>query len=300
MVKIKLSVIIVNYRSEKYLEECLLSIEKSDIPGNLLEIIVVSNSPLNKELKIVEDKHPQAVYIHNHENAGFSKANNIGIRRSSGQYVLILNPDTIIPKSTLSYMVDYMENHHEVGIATCLVELSSGAIDDACHRGYPTPWNALCYFSGLAGIFPASSFFNGYHLGYKNLDNIHEIDSCAGAFLMIRRTTGEKVKWFDEDYFWYGEDIDLCFRVKEIGFKIVFIPQVSIMHHKGVTSGIIKQSKNISSATKEVRKKATLSRYDVMSIFYRKHYLKKYPRLITEIVLMGINIKKFITLAFLK
>ncbi len=300
MVNIKLSVIIVNYRSEKYLDECLSSIEKSDIQGNLLEIIVVSNSPLNKELKIVEDKHSQVIYIHNHENAGFSRANNIGIRKSSGQYILILNPDTIIDRSTLSYMVDYMENHHDSGIATCLVKLSSGAIDDACHRGFPTPWNAFCYFSGLAGIFPASSFFNGYHLGYKNLDQTHEIDSCAGAFLMIRRTIGEKVKWFDEDYFWYGEDLDLCFRVKEIGFKIVFIPQVSIMHHKGVTSGIKQHSKNISSATLEVRKKATNARYDVMGLFYRKHYLSKYSRLITEIVLTGINIKKFITLTFLK
>ncbi len=300
MAKIKLSVIIVNYRSEKYLDACLSSMEKSDFLKNNLEIIVVSNSPFNKELKFVEDKYPQTIYIHNHENAGFSRANNIGIRRSSGQYILILNPDTIIPRSTLTYMVDYMENHPETGIATCLVKLSGGAIDDACHRGFPTPWNAFCYFSGLAGIFPGSRFFNGYHLGYKNLEQTHEIDSCAGAFLMIRRSVGEKVKWFDEDYFWYGEDLDLCFRVKEIGFKIVFIPQVTIMHHKGVTSGIKSHSKDISSATLEVRKKATLARYDVMGLFYRKHYLYKYPRLVTEIVLSGIKVKKFITLLFLK
>lgn len=300
MDKIKLSVIIVNYRSEKYLDECLSSIEKSDFPNDILETIVVSNSPLNKELKIIENRYPQVIYIHNHENAGFSVANNSGIRKSSGQYILILNPDTIIHKSTLSYMVDYLEHHYDIGIATCLVKLSDGAIDDACHRGFPTPWNAFCYFSGMAGIFPTSSFFNGYHLGYKNLDKVHEIDSCAGAFLMIKRTAGEKVKWFDEDYFWYGEDIDLCFRVKEAGFKVLFIPQVAIMHHKGVTSGIKKHSKNISSSTKDVRKKATVARFDVMSLFYRKHYLQKYPKLITQIVLCGINIKKFITLQSLK
>ena len=300
MGKIKLSVVIINYSSEKYLDECLSSIKKSNFPVKNLEIIVVSNSSLNKELKIVEEKYPQVIYIHNHENVGFSKANNIGIRRSSGQYILILNPETIIHKTTLFHIVDYMESHEEIGIATCLVLLSNGVIDDACHRGFPTPWNAFCHFSGLAVLFPKSIYFNGYHLGYKNLDQIHEIDSCAGAFLMIKRTIGEKINWFDEEYFWYGEDLDLCFRVKEIGLKVVFIPQVSIMHHKGVTSGIKAHSKDISSATFEVKKRATIARYDVMSLFYRKHYLNKYPKLITGIVLFGISIKKYLTLLFLK
>lgn len=300
MGKIKLSVIIVNYSCEKYLYECLSSIEKSDFPKENLEIIVVSNSPLNKELINFENKYPQTINIHNPENFGFSKANNIGIRESSGQYILILNPDTIIHRSTLSCVVNYLENNPEAGIATCLVKLSDGLIDDACHRGFPTPWNAFCHFSGLADLFPSSGFFNGYHLGYQNLDKIHEIDSCAGAFLMIRRSVGEKLKWFDEDYFWYGEDIDLCFRLKKLGFKVIFIPQAAIVHYKGVTSGIIKQTKNISPATFEVKRKATMARFEVMSLFYRKHYLQKYPRLITAIILSGINIKKFITLLFLK
>ena len=116
MGKIKLSVIIVNYSCEKYLDECLSSIEKSDFPIENLEIIVVSNSPLNKELKNFENKYPQTINIHNPENCGFSKANNIGIRKSSGQYILILNPDTIIHRSTLSCVVNYLENHHEAGI----------------------------------------------------------------------------------------------------------------------------------------------------------------------------------------
>ncbi|MBI4137007.1 glycosyltransferase family 2 protein, partial [Candidatus Roizmanbacteria bacterium] len=225
-------------------------------------------------------------------NEGFAKANNIGIKKSSGEYILLLNPDTIVSPETISHVMNYLDEHTDVAVATCRVELPSGKLDDASHRGFPTPWNAFCHFSGLGTVFPQSVLFNGYHLGYHHMDQIHEIDACAGAFMMIRREAGEQVGWLDEDYFWYGEDVDFCYRIKQSGYKIMYIPVVSIVHYKGVASGIKKHSQTISTADSETTKRAQQARFDVMNIFYEKHYKNKYPQFITFLVTTGISLLK--------
>ena len=292
----KLSIIIVNFNTKDLLKNCLDSIFKGLKKSVVsFEVLVVDNASTDESVEMVKNRFPKIKLIKNKENLGFSKANNKGVKIAKGECILLLNPDTIIPKETLPFMVDFMDKNKDVGIATCRVELPSGELDDACHRGFPTPWNAFCHFLGLGRLFPQSKFFNGYHLGYQNMDEIHEVDACVGAFLLIRRRAGEEVGWLDEDYFWYGEDLDFCFRIKKGGWKIIFVPKVKIIHYKGAASGIKNHSQFISTADKKTRKLAQKARFEAMRLFYQKHYQNKYPPFIRWLILSGINIfSKFV------
>lgn len=281
--KIRLSIIIVNYKTIAFLKNCLSSIYNSLFKKGLMEVIVVENGS-GDNIKNLKKVFPEITTIVNRNNIGFSAANNIGVKISKGDYVLLLNPDTVLEKNTIKYVFDFMETNKNAGIVTCKIIMPTGKLDDACHRGFPTPWNSLCHFSGMSNIFPYNKFLNGYHLGYKRMDMIHEIDACSGAFMMIRKTAGGQVAWFDEDYFWYGEDIDFCYRVKSLKWKIFFIPQVQITHFKGISSGIKKHSEKMSSASLNTKLAATHARFEVMRIFYKKFYLKKYPPLLFKII----------------
>lgn len=295
----KLSIIIVSFNAKEFLRKCLESILRIKDQEVRTEVIIVDNASSDESVEeVLSNKYKvlSIKLIKNGKNLGFAKANNQGIKEAKGEYVLLLNPDTILLPKTLSFMTNFMEENPKVGVATCRVELPDGQLDDACHRGFPTPWNALCHFSGLSKIFPRSGLFNGYHLGYKDLDKVHEIDSCVGAFMLIRRKAGEEVGWLDEDYFWYGEDLDFCFRIKQKGWEVIFVPNVSIIHHKGVSSGIKKHSQKYAMATIETRKQATEARFLAMEIFYKKNYKDKYPWFITGFVMMAIEIKKRLTL----
>lgn len=290
-----LSIIIVSYNTKDVIGECLESIQAN--AGEIIsyEVIVVDNNSSDDSVEYLKNNFKDVITIANKENSGFSRANNIGLKRAQGRYLLFLNPDTVVQKDTLGIMVEFMDRHKDAGAATCKVELPSGEIDDASHRGFPTPWNAFFHFSGIAKLFPKSTFFNGYHLGWKDLDKVHEIDSLAGAFMIVRREAGDEVGWWDEDYFFYGEDIDFCYKLKEAGWKIYYIPTVSILHIKGVSGGLKKHSQKITTATKETRIRATSWRFDAMRIFYRKHYFDKYPKILTWLVLQGIGLKQKLT-----
>lgn len=295
--KPKLSIIIVNFNTYQYISECLNSIYRSSKLNQSFEVIVIDNASSDKSVNLIKNNFTKVKLISSQENVGFARANNQGIARSKGKYILLLNPDTILEADTLSFMVSFMESHSDVCVATCKVVLANGSLDDGCHRGFPTPWKAFCYFAGLAKVFPSSKLFNGYHLGYQSLDKVHEIDSCVGAFMMIRRNVGDSIGWLDEDYFWYGEDLDFCYRVKKKGWKVMFVPQVRITHFKGVASGIKAHSKKISTADDKTRKLATIARFEVMRIFYNKHYNQKYPFWLSWIVLQAVRLGEAIELA---
>lgn len=291
-----LSIVIVNFNTYSYLIQTLTSIYNSELKPDSFEIIVVDNASSDHSLLPIKKKYPHVSLIINKNNVGFAKANNQAIKKAHGEFILFLNPDTIILKEAISTVLDFIQRHKEVGIATCKVMLPTGQIDDACHRGFPTPWNALCHFTGLSSMFPKSNIFNGYHLGYKDMDKIHEIDSCTGAFMLVRKIAGDQIGWFDEDYFWYGEDLDFCYCIKEASWKICYIPKAQIVHYKGVASGIKKHSQKISSASEKIKLLATKARFDVMEVFYKKHYQKTYPAWLTVAVLFGIKIKKYFAL----
>ena len=291
-----LSVVIVSFNTKDFLNKCLVSISKYISKNIRYEIIIIDNASKDgslDELSRSKNKELSIKLIKNKQNLGFSKANNLGVKISKGRYILFLNSDTeLIMKDTLEEMVSFMDHHPDAGAATCRVELPDKTIDDAIHRGFPTPWNSLMHFSRLGAIFPKSMFFNGYHLGFCDIDKVHEIDALAGAFMIVRREAGQKIGWWDEDYFFYGEDLDFCYRLKQEKWKIFFVPTTKILHYKGVSSGIKKHSENLIERDIDSIKMIQKARFDAMRIFYRKHYRNKYPSIITNLVLGGIKLKQ--------
>ena len=291
-----LSIIIVNYNTKQLLVDCVKSIINTT-KNISYEIIVVDNnstdnSVLSIKKKVLSIKNLKI--IENEKNVGFSRANNIGIEKAKGRYILFLNSDTIVYSNTLEKMIEFMDEYQDAGAATCKVVLPSGELDDASHRGFPTPLNSLYYFSGLSKIFPKSKNFAGYNLSYIDVNTTHEIDACAGAFMIVRKEAGKKIGWWDEDYFWYGDDLDFCYRLKNFGFKIYYVPTVSVLHYKGVSGGIKEISKHLTTANKETQKQAMDARFNAMKIFYNKHYKNDYPWFVNWIVYKGIDLRRLL------
>lgn len=278
----KLTVSIVNYNAGEYLIKCLDSLEK--VKEELdFDVFVVDNDSKDKSIEKAKKKFPNFKYILNKENLGFGKAHNIVLKQAKTPYLLTLNPDCEMPKGTLKYMFDFMEENFDVGISTSRVEKADGTLDIASHRGFPTPRASFEYF------FLKNDRL--YHLTDRDMSKPHEIDSAVGAFLFIRRSVLEKVGYFDEDYFLYGEDIDICYRVKKAGFKIMYVPEVKVIHIKGVSSGIKKHSQNESKASESTKNLARDYFYSTMKIFYKKHYAKNYPKMFNSLVYAGIDFK---------
>ncbi len=299
---VDVSVIIVSFNTREITLQCVSSVIKTTKVFSY-EIIVVDNASSDdsvSELKKLAKDNSRIKIIENKENYGFSKANNIGVEKASGRYVLFLNSDTVVYESTIDGMINFMEESPDCGASTCFVRLPNGKLDDAAHRGFPTPARAFSHFSGASKIFKKSKFFAGYNMTYEDLTKTHEIEALTGAFMFTRRSAAEKValppdssKWWDEDFFWYGEDLDFCYRLKEAGWKIYFVPQYEILHYKGVSGGIKKHTRNITTATKETRRRAHNARFAAMRIFYDKHYKNKYPGWMRRLVLSGVSAKKF-------
>jgi GT2 family glycosyltransferase len=188
-----------------------------------------------------------------------------------------------------------MDHNTHAAIVTPRLVTRDGSFDKDCHRGFPTPWTALTHFSGLSKSFPKSKYFNGYYLGYMDIFTQHEIDACISHFMFVRRNIHDVVGVWDEDYFLYGEDIDLCYRVKEAGYKVMYLGDLEVLHYKGVTVGREISSDIKTAATDDlelqryIKKETTRS----MKLFYRKHLKKRYFFVLTGIVILGINLLEF-------
>lgn len=286
-----LSVIILSFNVKRLLRDCLYSLEKTK--NLVFETIVIDNGGNDESAEMVKEEFPAVKLIISKTNKGFAGGNNLARNQASGRYLLFLNPDTIVPEETLETMVKFMDEHPKCGAATCRVELVNGKLDDSCHRGFPTPLNAFFqFFLPLGKLFPRVRLFNGYSLSYLSLKETHQIDSCSGAFMMIRNEAAEATDWWDENYWWYGEDLDWCYRLKEKGWEIWFVPRIKIIHYKGASGGLAKRKEN-SYTDKQTRIKATNARFEVMKIFYDKHYKNKYPGWVKYLVLIGVSLKKW-------
>lgn len=294
----KLSVVTVTYNEGQVLKRYAQSLKKAlaEIPS---ETWIVDNAS-NSETKEVLRGLKGFKVILNKENEGFGRANNEALRKVQSDYVLILNPDTEIPPNTIKEMLQYMDDHPEVGLLTCRVELADGSLDRACRRGFPTPWRSICRMLYLDRVFPKTKLFGGYNLTYLPEDKIVEIDSVAGAFMLTRKKVLDQVGLFDEKFFMYGEDIDLCYRIKKQGWKIIYHPGEKIFHHKGISSGIKGHTAKISAATKEHRARMIKHFHEAMHIFYNKHYKNSYPIWLNKLVMIGINIKMYAALERLR
>lgn len=280
----KLSVVLVNYNCGSFLIECLNSLDK--VKGGVdLEIWVVDNASEDDSLEETQKLFPKLNYIENQENLGFGAANNQALRKITTELILLLNPDTQVEKNTLPYMVNFMKEHPDVGASTCRGLKNDRTLDLAYHRGFPTPWVSLLYFLGNDSL---------YHLTDRNMEEAHEVDAISGSFFMTRKSVLNQIGIFDEDYWLYGEDLDLCFRMKQAGFKIMYVPKVVVIHHKGISSGIKEHSQEVTTAKREARLKAFNSFYETMKIFYKKHLASKYPLFINQLVYWAIDLKWFL------
>lgn len=276
MRKIDVSIIIVSFNTKDLLRACLAQVAAG-------EIIVVDNGSVDGSVEMVKKEFPNIVLIANSENRGFAAANNQGLKRARGRYLLLLNSDTEAPQGSVEEVVRFMDEHPDIGVVGAKLMLPNGTMDPACHRGFPTPWAAVTYSTGFEKALPRSRFFGEYHQGYKNMNEPHEIDSPSGAFYFLRREVYESVGSLDEDYFMYGEDLDWSYRIKQKGWKIYFYPRVTVLHRK-------KQSGR-ASGDPVLRKKTQQYFYETMKLFYKKHYAHRYSWLVTKLVELGIGLR---------
>ena len=262
------SIVILNYNTVDLTRICLQTVFASNLGKYTMEVIVCDNGSSDGSLEMIKKEFPQVILIDNKKNLGFAAGNNPGIKRAKGRYILLLNTDIEIPKDTIRVMLEFMDGSPQVGVSTCKLQLPEGSMDPACHRGFPTPWAAFTYMSGLEKIFPHTKLFGEYHQGYKDLKTIHEVDCIVGAFFLVRREVIKEVGLLDEDYFMYAEDIDWCYRIREAGWKIMFNPKVTMLHKK-------KQSGRANILRKRrVITEIYFHKYNWL--FYKKHYAKKY------------------------
>lgn len=281
MAKQILSIVLVNYNFGEYIWNCLESLKKVNDEVEM-EVWVVDNDSCDDSVEGIKDKFKWVRLIENKENIGFGRGCNQALRQIKSGYVLLLNPDTMVGSGLLSGMVEYMDNNPEVGAATCQIRLENGEVDLAAHRGFPTPMVSLLHFFGNDNI---------YHLKSSDMTVPHEVDVISGAFFFSRAEILREVDYFDEDYFMYAEDIDLSYKIKQAGYKIIYLPQLEILHIKGVASGIKKHSQVKTTATMETRLRSLNYFYSTMIIFYDKHYKKKYPVIVNWLVHLSINLR---------
>lgn len=255
----KLSIIIVNYNVKYFLEQCLNSIFASSINFDY-EIIIVDNSSSDNSISYLQSRFGQSNirYITNKDNPGFAKANNQAIKLAKGEYLLLLNPDTVLGEHVLQNVIRFLDQNLQAGAVGVKMINGYGQFLPESKRSIPSPWVSFCRLSGLQTIFPKSQIFGKYNLLYLDKDSINQVPVLAGAFMMIRHSIIDQAGVLDEDFFMYGEDIDLSFRIEQAGYKNYYLPE-TIIHYKGEST-----DKNDYKYIKAF--------YEAMLIFYRKHF----------------------------
>ncbi len=253
-----LSVIIVNYNVKYFLEQCLYSLQKA-AAGIATEVIVVDNHSTDGSMDFLPLKFPEVQFIENDSNIGFAKACNIGWSKATGDYILFLNPDTLLAEDTLKTCLTFFETHIEAGALGVHMIDGAGNFLKESKRTFPSPLTSLFKLFGLARIFPKSPVFSRYHLGHLDDKKNHEVDVLAGAYMMIRRSVLKKVGAFDENFFMYGEDVDLSYRIQKAGYKNYYIADTTLIHFKG-------------ESTKRGSLNYVRLFYNAMSLFVKKHY----------------------------
>ena len=254
----KLSVVIVNYNVKYFLEQCLLSVVRATSRIET-EILVVDNNSSDGSVEYIRQRFPAVHMIANKDNPGFSKANNQAIQIATGEYILILNPDTLVAEDTFDICIDFMNKHADAGALGVKMIDGKGNFLPESKRTLPTPEVAFYKMFGLAALFPQSHRFGQYHLSYLSKDETNPVDILSGAFMFFRKKVLDEIGYFDETFFMYGEDIDLSYRVLKAGYKNYYLADTTIIHYKG-----------------ESTKKGSLNYvkvfYQAMIIFARKHF----------------------------
>ena len=278
----KLSVIIVSYNVRYFLEQCLQSVEKAAKHVSI-EIILIDNASIDGSYQMVLKQFPEITAIKNENNVGFAKANNIGISHSTGEYILLLNPDTVIEEYTFKKIIDFMDDHQDAGGLGVQMVDGNGQFLPESKRGLPTPLVAFYKIFGLSALFPKSKIFGKYHLGYLNKNEIHKVAILSGAFMLLRRSALEKTGLLDERFFMYGEDIDLSYRLLLAGYNNYYFPKTRIIHYKG-------------ESTKKSSINYVVVFYRAMVIFAKKHFSKKRAKVLQYLIQIAILFRASIAL----
>ncbi|MCL4363956.1 glycosyltransferase family 2 protein [Patescibacteria group bacterium] len=288
---VSLSIIIVSYNTKDTSRQCLTHLKKNlDKYPLSYEVVVVDNASTDGSVRMLQEMAAEwknLTTVFSKKNLGFGKGNNLGLTKASGSYILFLNSDAIVDKIDFNDLINLFEIDKSLGALTVKVVLSNGEIDPASHRGFPSLWRSFSYFLGFEKIFYGTPvlnrLFGGYHLSHLNLKEVHEIEVPTGAFFLTRKNIVDKIGGFDKDYFAYGEDIEMSWQIKKLGYRIIYYPLWQVLHLKSV-SGLKKKDRS-------VRNKTSFYFYDSMKIFYRKHYAKKYPGFINQMVELAIDFK---------
>ncbi len=281
-----LAIVIVNYNTRDLLRDCLTSIYESR--GDFsYEVCVVDNASEDGSVEMVRGGFPQVKLIASPVNGGYAYANNLGLRTfgfgdegsssSLPRYALLLNPDVVLPPSALQGMLEFMDAHPQAGAAGPKLIRKDGTLDLACRRSFPTPEVSFYRLTGLSKLFPKSRRFGRYNLTYLDPDEVTEVDSVVGAFMMVRREAIQQVGLLDEDFFMYGEDLDWALRIKEAGWKIYYNPRVTALHYK--------------RASTKHSLRARYEFYRAMYIFYQKHYAATTPLWLHWLIVGGIALR---------
>jgi N-acetylglucosaminyl-diphospho-decaprenol L-rhamnosyltransferase len=299
-----LAIVIVNYNTRDLLRNCLRSLEAGAARCETA-VWVVDNASPDGSAQMVRGEFPGVRLIESRRNGGFAYANNLALRamferenggtgeqESSGisrslappfprpDYVLLLNPDTVTPPGSIDTLVEYMEQHPGVGACGPKLLLADGTLDLACRRAFPTPAVSFYRMAGLAKLFPHSPRFARYNMTYLDPDVETEVDAVVGACMLVRAGVVREVGLLDETYFMYGEDLDWAFRIKEFGWRIMYVPSATVHHYKRAASS--------QRPFQSIR-----AFYDAMRVFYRKHYAATTPAPINALIEAGITLKEY-------
>lgn len=246
--------------------------------GIEVEVFVVDNNSVDNSLEMVREKFPEVKIIANKENVGFSRANNQALRIAKGEYMLLLNPDTVVEEDTFKKVINFMDRHPDAGGLGVYMIDGKGNFLPESKRGLPTPMVAFYKIFGLSALFPKSKIFGKYHLGFLDKEKTHEVEILSGAFMLLRKQALDKVGLLDEDFFMYGEDIDLSYRIIKAGYKNYYFPETRIIHYKG-------------ESTKKSSVNYVFVFYNAMIIFAKKHFSQKNASVFSFLINMAIYLR---------
>ena len=253
----KLTVVIVNYNVKYYVEQCLMSLQRAlaDVDA---EVYVVDNHSQDGSVEYLSERFPSVNIIRSQHNLGFARANNLAIRQSESEYVLLINPDTFVGEQVVTQAIRFMDDHEKAGGLAAWMLKTDGSSANESRRGLPTPLVSFYKIFGFCSRFPKSKVFGKYYMGYLPWDKPAQIEVVSGAFFFARRKVLDEVGLLDEDFFMYGEDIDLSYRILKGGYEYWYLP-IKILHYKG-------------ESTQKSSFRYVHVFYDAMLIFFRKHY----------------------------
>lgn len=275
--EIDLSICVVTYNARDYLEASLKSIYENT--RLKFEVIVVDNGSTDGLAEMVRQDYPEISLIQNEKNAGYTRPMNQALRAAGGKYLLQLNPDTLVLPGALDRLVGFMETELQVGICGPKVLNQDGTLQKPCRRGESRPWAVISYFSGLSSLFPKSKLFGGYLLNYLGEDETHEVAGVSGSCMLIRREVVDQIGYLDERFFAYQEDADYCFRAKQAGWKIYYVPAAQIVHYGGKGGSRVEPFRSIFEWHRSYW------------LFYKKNYASDYPFVFNWFYYLAIGFK---------